>query len=134
MDQVKNLSNELMIPIIAIGTKSAAMVLYTDMQHVSRFDVLKLNKWDLDNNFRGLIQSFERRLPLKKPSNLTSKEKATLLFDIAQGNLGNLHKLLIECSAYAIKNDFKTISLDTIKKFSFLKESKALNPKEYATN
>lgn len=133
MDQIKNLSNELMIPMIAVGTKSAAMVLYTDMQHVSRFDVIKLDKWELDNNFRGLLQSFERRLPLKKPSNLPSKEKATLLFDISQGNIGLLHRILIECSSDAINNDIEEITVDIIKRYHYLKESKALNPKEYVT-
>lgn len=132
MDQIKNLSNELMIPMIAVGTKSAAQVLYTDMQHVSRFDVIKLDKWELDNNFRGLLQSFEKRLPLKKPSNLPSKEKATLLSDISQGNLGLLHRILIECSIVAINDEIEEITIDIIKKFSYFKDI-ALNPKEYVT-
>lgn len=134
MDQIKNLSNDLMIPMIALGTKSASMVLYSDMQHVSRFDVLKLEKWELDSNFRGLLQSFEKRLPLKKPSNLASKEKAIILYDISQGNLGHLHRLLVDCAEYAILNDIEEITLEIIKKFSHLKEAKALNPKAYASN
>lgn len=134
MDQIKNLSNELMIPMIAVGTKSASSVLYTDMQHVSRFDHIKLEKWTLDTNFLGLIQSFEKRLPLKKKSNLVSKEKATLLYDISQGNLGNLHKVLIECAIYSIENDIEEITIDIIKRYFYLKESKAINPKDYAAN
>lgn len=134
MDQIKNLSNELMIPMIAVGTKSASSILYTDMQHVSRWDHIKLEKWDLDVNFLGLIRSFERRLPLKKKSNLESKEKATLLYEISQGNLGNLHKLLITSTVYAIDNDIEEITIDIINRFLYLKESKATNPKEYATN
>ncbi len=134
MDQIKNLSNELMIPMILIGTKSAAMVLYTDMQHVSRFDIIKLQPWELNNDFRGLIKSFEKRLPLEKPSNLTTKEKTTLLYDISQGNLGNLHKILIQCATHAIENDLEEITLDVIKRFSFMKESKSTNPKDYATS
>lgn len=134
MDQIKNLSNELMIPMIAVGTKSASSILYTDMQHVSRWDHIKLEKWNLDTNFLGLIQSFEKRLPLKNKSNLISKEKAILLYDISQGNLGNLHKVLIECATYAINNDIEEITIDIIKRFSYLKESKAISPKDYATN
>lgn len=133
MDQIKNLSNELRIPMIAVGTKSASSVLYTDMQHVSRWDHIKLEKWELDANFLGLIQSFEKRLPLKKKSNLTAKEKAIWLYDISQGNLGNLHKALIECATYAINNDIEEITIDIIKRFAHLKESKATMPKEYAS-
>lgn len=134
MDCIKNLSNDLMIPIIGVGTKAAASLLYSNPQLVSRFDIIKLEKWELDSNFRGLLQSFEKRLPLKKPSNLISKEKAILLYDLSQGNLGHLHKILIACADYAIKNDIEEITLDVIEKFFHLKIAKATNPKKYATS
>ena len=132
MDTIKNLSNELKIPIIGVGTKAAATILYSDPQHVSRFDIIKIDRWELDNDFRGLLKSFEKRIPLKKPSNLPSKEKATLLYDMCQGNLGHLHKILIACAEYAILNDIEEITLDIIKKFIYLKEAKVSNPKSYA--
>lgn len=133
MDSIRNLSNDLMIPIIGVGIKSAATLVYSDDQHVSRFDIIKLDRWELNNDFRGLLQSFERRLPLKKVSNLASKEKATLLYDISQGNLGHLHRILIDCTEYAILNDIEEITLEIIEKFIYLKEAKAVNPKRYAT-
>lgn len=134
MDCIKNLSNDLMIPIIGVGTKAAASLLYSNPQLVSRFDIIKLERWELDSNFRGLLQSFERRLPLKNPSNLTSKDKATLLYDLSQGNIGHLHKILIACAEYAITNDIEEINLAVIEKFMHLKIAKATNPKEYAIN
>lgn len=117
MDEIKNLSNELMIPIVGIGIKSAALILNTDEQHVSRFEIIKLDLWELDKNFRGLLQSFEKRIPLKKASNLSSKEKTLLLYNISRGNIGDLNKLLIKCATYAIENDIEEITEEIIKNF-----------------
>lgn len=115
MDSIKNLSVELMIPIVGVGTKEAALVLATDPQHTSRFDIVKLPKWDMDKNFRALLIAFEKRLPLKKSSSLDTKEKAPLLYKISKGNLGDLHRLLIECSDYAIRHGIEEITIDVIK-------------------
>ena len=121
MDTIKNLSNDLMIPIIGIGTQDASLILASDPQHASRFDVVKLPKWEMDKNFRGLLQAFEKRLPLKKPSQLSSKEKAPLLFMISRGNLGDLHKLLIACASFAIQEGIEKITVEVIEQFKWIK-------------
>lgn len=134
LDQIKNLSNELKIPMIGVGTKAAATLLYNDPQLVSRFDIIKLNKWDLNQDFRGLLQSFEKRLPLKKPSFLASKEKAVLLYELCQGNLGYLHQVLIACAEYAIKKDIEEITQEIIETIMDKKLAQITNPKDYATS
>ncbi len=130
MDTIKNLSNELMIPIVGIGTQDASLILASDPQHASRFDVVKLSKWEMDKNFRGLLQAFERRLPLKKLSNLASKEKAPLLYMISRGNLGDLHRLLIECASYAIKEGIEEITVEIIERFKKLKPTDTRTARE----
>jgi replication-associated recombination protein RarA len=130
MDTIKNLSNELMIPIVGIGTQDASMILASDPQHASRFDVIKLSKWEMDKNFRGLLQAFEKRLPLKKPSHLASKEKAPLLHMISGGNLGDLHRLLIACASYAIEKDIEEITVEIIQHFKKLKPTDTRTARE----
>jgi len=130
MDAIKNLSVELMIPVIGVGTKEAAMVLATDPQHTSRFDIIKLPKWELDKNFRALLVAFEKRLPLKKPSHLDTKEKATLLFSISRGNLGDLHRLLIECATYAIHHGAEEITVDIINRHKWVKPTDTRTARE----
>jgi len=114
MNGIKNLSNELKIPIVGAGTQTAVKVLSSDPQHASRFDVVRLGKWELDAEYRGLLKAFEQALPLPQPSNLASKEKAKLLFYLSGGNLGNLHKLLMACAEYAIEHEHETISMEVI--------------------
>jgi len=130
MDALKNISNTLMIPLVCIGIKEAELIFTSDPQLSSRFDVIKLSPWELNKDFRGLLQSFERRLPLKKVSYLYEKEKASLLHLISQGNIGNLHRLLIECTSYAIEKNVEEITIEIIDKFKWIKPTKKLTPRE----
>ena len=130
MDALKNIGNKLMIPIVCVGLKEATLILTSDPQLSSRFDSIKLTRWELDKNFRGLLQAFEKRIPLKKASNLADQEKATLLYTISQGNLGNLHRLLIECAAHAIESGAEEITIEMINKFKWVKPTSTLTPRE----
>ncbi|RLA82782.1 MAG: transposase [Epsilonproteobacteria bacterium] len=130
MDALKNIGNKLMIPLVCVGLKEAAMILTSDPQLSSRFDIIRLSKWELNANFRALLSSFEKRLPLKKPSLLHEKEKATLLHNTSQGNTGNLHRLLIECTTYAIENEIEEITLEIINKFKWMKPTNSMTPRE----
>ncbi len=121
MNVLKNLGNELLIPIVGVGTQDAALILHSDPQHASRFDVITLPKWDMNKDFKSLLMGFEGRFPLRKPSNLGTREKGTALYAISSGNLGDLHRLLIECAICAIKEEREEITLDIIKRHNWLK-------------
>lgn len=130
MDALKNIGNKLMIPLVCVGLKESELILSSDPQLSSRFDTIRLSKWQYDRNFLSLLKSFEKRLPLKKPSFLYSKEKSNLLYQISQGNLGNLHRLLIECTTFAINNDIDEITIDIINKFKWIKPTNSMTSKE----
>ncbi|WP_200165748.1 TniB family NTP-binding protein [Francisella philomiragia] len=130
MNVIKNLSNELFIPIVGVGTHDAALILHSDPQHASRFDIVTLPKWDLNKDFRSLLKSFEKRLPLRIDSNLASKEKATLLYTISEGNLGDLHKLLIECCTTALETKVEYISTEIIEKHKWVKKTHGLRKRK----
>ncbi len=104
MNAIKLLCNELMIPIVGVGTREAVRVLHTDPQHASRFEVANLALWELNKEFQQLLVGFEKVLPLKNPSKLHTPELASLLHTISEGNTGNLHQLLIKCATEAIKS------------------------------
>ena len=109
MDAIKNLTNALKIPIILVGIMDAVTVL-NEAQHVSRFEIIQLPKWSNDKEFAGLLASFERWLPLKKPSLLHKKEMRDILYQYSKGNLGYLRKILITSAKYAINNDIEQIT------------------------
>lgn len=126
MNAIKLLCNELMIPIVGVGTRDAVRILHTDPQHASRFDMVTLPNWKLDKDFQRLLVGFEKVLPLKLPSRIHEPDKATLFHTISDGNLGNLHRLLVECATEAIKLGKETIDLDIIKSKSWLRPTKGV--------
>lgn len=126
MNTIKMLCNELRIPIVGVGTRDAVRVLHTDPQHASRFDVYALPLWQLSPEFQQLLAGFESVLPLKKPSGLATPEMATLLHDICEGNLGDLHRLLIECSKVAIESGQECITRDIVASKVWVKPTKGI--------
>lgn len=126
MNAIKLLCNELVIPIVGVGTREAVRVLHTDPQHASRFDVMSLPLWELNQDFQRLLAGFEKILPLKKPSKLHQPELATLLLMISEGNTGNLHRLLIECATEAIKNGKEQIDKPIIESKAWMRPTRGI--------
>jgi len=126
MNAIKFLCNELMIPIVGVGTREAVRVLHTDSQHASRFDVVPLPQWELNKEFQMLLASFEKILPLKEPSRLAQHELATHLHTISGGNLGDLHRLLVECATEAITSGTERIDAAIIKNKAWVRPTRGI--------
>lgn len=118
MTSIKYLCNELMIPIVCAGTRSAASIISQDPQHASRFEAITLDSWNLDEEFRKLVSSFEQVLPLKQRSNLRSKDNLTELYKGSKGTIGDLHAILRDCAKHAIRNGTEMIDIETIRMYS----------------
>lgn len=126
MNCIKFLCNELQLPIILAGTRDAVRILHTDPQHSSRFDVFELPLWNNDKEFRRLVNSFEKILPLHKPSNLMDGEKINLIYSISGGLVGNVKRLINDCAVSAIKSGEEQITVDMIKERSWLKPKRGM--------
>lgn len=126
MNAIKLLCNELAIPIVGVGTREAVRVLHSDPQHASRFDVLSLPLWELNADFQRLLAGFEKVLPLQKKSNLHVPELAQLFYTISEGNTGNLHRLLVECAAEAIKSGKEQIDKSIVESKAWFRPTRGI--------
>jgi hypothetical protein len=126
MNSIKLLCNELAIPVVGVGTREAVRVLHTDPQHASRFDVVSLPLWEANAEFQRLMTGFVRILPLKKPSLINRPELAMLLHAISDGNIGNLHRLVIECATAAIKSGKEQIDKPIIESKSWMRPTRGI--------
>ncbi|PKN23395.1 MAG: transposase [Betaproteobacteria bacterium HGW-Betaproteobacteria-18] len=126
MNALKLLCNELSIPIVGVGTREAVRVLHTDPQHASRFDVASMPPWRLDPDFQRLLASFEKVLPLKKPSKLHVPAVAGRLHAISEGNIGNLHRLLVECAKDAIRTGEEMITPEIIESKQWIQPTRGI--------
>jgi len=126
MNALKLLCNELRIPVIGVGTREAVQILHTDPQHASRFDVATLPAWSCDASFQRLLASFEKILPLRTPSLLSSPDLAAKLHAISDGNLGNLHRLLVACATTAIKTGKERIDAEIIGEHQWIRPTRGI--------
>lgn len=126
LNALKNLSNQMQLPLVLVGTKEALTMLTTDEQLSSRFRPERLPKWVRGVNFLNLLANLESTLPLKLPSNLASPELAPVLFDLSEGLIGEVAALVSEAAAIAIRSGTERVSVKEIKAASVLPPSKRL--------
>lgn len=126
MNAIKLLCNELCIPIVGVGTREAVRVLHSDPQHASRFDVINLPLWTLNKDFQKLLASFEKVLPLRNASRLHQPELASSFHAISSGNLGDLHRLLVECARQAIESGEECITPEIVKSKSWVRPTRGV--------
>ncbi|WP_459814812.1 TniB family NTP-binding protein [Campylobacter concisus] len=128
MVALKNLSNELMIPIILVGTADALHAINTDSQISNRFPPLVVPKWKYDRAFLSLLASIEKTLPLRKQSNMaTSKEISNYILDYSEGYIGEIIDLVNLAAQYAIEQKIESITMETLKKSNFVRPSMRKN-------
>jgi type II secretory pathway predicted ATPase ExeA len=111
LNVIKYLGNELQIPIVAVGTEAAKRSIATDPQLSNRFKRVELPLWKNDDDFLRLLVSFERLLPLKKPSDLITPQIANKLFLLSEGYLGEVSQILVEAAVLAIEKGTEKIDL-----------------------
>lgn len=119
LNAIKNLSNNLKIPIVLSGTKDALRAVNTDSQISSRFRPIFLNKWKMDKEFISLLATFLTILPLKKVSNILTPNTAMEILDISDGYIGDIIGLLKKAAIYAIETKSEKISLKEIKECEY---------------
>jgi len=124
MNVLKLLCNEAGVSIVGVGTRDAVRALHTDPQHASRFTVLTLPLWELNDEFQTLLAGFESVLPLKRPSELAEPKMTTLIHTISGGNLGNVRELLQACARDAIVKGDERITVKILASHKHMQPTK----------
>lgn len=104
LNVLKYIGNELQVPIVAVGIKDAFRAIQTDPQLANRFEPIWLPRWQMDTDFKRLLVSFERMLPLREASELHNPELANRLLGMSEGLIGELSRILNEAAVLAIKS------------------------------
>ena len=114
LNVLKYLGNELRIPMVGVGTAEAIRAVASDPQLANRFEPVALRRWELNEEFFRLLASFERLLPLRKPSSLTDARVAGKLMAMCEGTIGELQRLLAAAVEEAIVAGHERIDLDVL--------------------
>jgi ATP-dependent Clp protease ATP-binding subunit ClpA len=119
LNVLKYLGNELKIPLVGVGTIDAVRAIQTDPQLANRFEPVALRRWQMNRDWQMLLASFERILPLRKPSQLAELSTATALLAWSEGTIGELASLLRTAAIAAIEAGEECISERLLKRIDW---------------
>jgi len=95
LNALRYLANELRISIVCLGTEEMMRVIRSVSSVENRFPPTILPRWRTDDEFRQLLASFEKIIPLKYPSDLQGSTTLTAkLLTRSEGTIGELKMLL----------------------------------------
>lgn len=120
LNVIKYLSNELNIPLICSGTQLAFNAIQTDSQLSNRFEPNVLARWENNVDFKRLLISFEKVLPLKRESNLIEDKISNKIFMMSDGLIGEISKILELTTILAINSGDEKISLEILDKIDYI--------------
>ena len=103
LNVIKYLGNELEVPIVGVGTRDAFRAIQTDPQLSNRFDRALLPRWKNDEEYLSLLATFERAIPLHRPSNLIDGALADKIYSMSEGYLGEISSLLVDAAVKAVE-------------------------------
>lgn len=119
LNVLKYLSNELMIPLVCAGIRTAFNAIQHDEQLANRFEPVALQSWSMGDEYRRLLLSFELLLPLQHPSNLVDDVLAYKLLDMSEGRLGELARILRLAAVQAIDEKSECITLNGLSRLDY---------------
>lgn len=114
LNALRYIANELRISIVTLGTEEMMRVIRSVPAFENRSIPAFLPRWECDNDFRQLLASFEKLLPLKNPSRLSSKHFATLLHSRCEGTIGELKMLLAALAEIAMRSGKEVITEEMV--------------------
>ena len=112
---LKRLTNELMIAIAVAGTQDAVRTLKSDEQFEGRFQVAPLPRWlGGSTQYRQLLASLETLMPLQRPSKLAGRDLASRIFQMSEGTIGSITKIVRAATVQAIRDGSEHITIDKL--------------------
>lgn len=127
---LRQLGTELKISVVASGIQEALNAIKTDPQLSNRFTTMRLPKWDIistedpDDPFLKLLSSYEKTMPLWKPSYLTGETIAMKLLSMCEGLIGELSNIITMAAEYAILKEVEQINLQVLNEINWIMPSK----------
>jgi len=128
LNALRYLANELRISIVCLGTEEMMRVIRSVPSVENRFQPMVLPQWQTDQEFRKLLASFEKLIPLKYPSDLQdSSTLTTRLLTRSEGTIGELKMLLAAAATDAMRKGTERITEEIIDGCNYMSPSTRRN-------
>ncbi len=118
LNALRNLSNDLQLPLVISGTPETLNVLSVDPSIANRFKPAFLPRWKESNlqEFARFVMSVEKTLLLKKPCSLMNETALKRLLIFGEGLLGEIVTILRLLAESAIRSGKESIDADMVTK------------------
>lgn len=116
LEGIKLLMNELSLPILAFGTEKAGRGFASDPHLAARFTEYAMPSWKADDVLANFLATYERLLPLKRPSDLAAADKVALLAKVGGGVLGKIVTRIQNAALTAIADGTECITKEVLVK------------------
>lgn len=114
LNSLKSLSNELKIPVVAMGTQDAVRIFQTDQQLGNRFQPFGIPRWSMSREYALFVARYVQSLGLKQESDFRSKELVRRIHSMSEGLIGETCKLLGLAAEMAIQSGREIIDAETL--------------------
>ena len=118
---LKEMTNNLSIPIIAAGTRAALPILQSDEQIWTRLEAIHLKRFDIDRYFRDFLIAYEQEagFNLKNRMALNDKKFIGYLHGRTNGLAGQVTQLLGKAYELAIREGIDEITQELLEQVKF---------------
>ncbi len=120
---IREMCNELKVPIFGCGTPDALSAIAIDDQLANRFVPIALPNWKPNNETRALLNSIEMFLPLKKASGLSQPDILKKILSLSEGTIGEIIALVRLAAIDAIKKKTEQITLSSLEEIDYVPPS-----------
>jgi hypothetical protein len=114
LTQLRYVSNELRVSVVCLGIDTARDAISGDPQLARRFSLVELPAWEADADFKALVATLLRNLPLRSPSVLDTAALQTVIRS-TRGNTARVFELFGDLAVAAIGNGEEQITAEAIK-------------------
>jgi hypothetical protein len=114
LNSLKSLSNELKIPVVAMGTQDAVRVFQTDQQLGNRFEPIGIPRWSVSREYALFVARYAQSLELRQESDFRSKELIGRIHAMSEGLTGETCKLLALAAETSIHSGREVIDMGTL--------------------
>lgn len=114
LNALKSLSNELRIPVVAMGTQDAVRVFQTDPQLGNRFEPMSVPRWTVSREYAVFVGRFVQGLELQNESEFKTRDIVTRVHTMAEGLTGETCKLLTMAAEMAVRNGREMVDMATL--------------------
>lgn len=123
MNTLKYIMNKTGISIVCAGVKDAHGVIASDPQLASRFTLVELKAWLMNEEFALMLNTLKKSMKLMNDTEAIDFEFAKFVHFQSEGLLGEMAELIRKGAINAINDGSERLTLEVLKSVEWLKPS-----------